>query len=119
MFAALFVLATSTSSLMTMRVSPHTAFAPATVTIDIRLTPTDEMRSLEIIVDNGENSTSSEISLEGTKSRKAYQRTFTSIPQGTYAVMAILKGSEGQIMAVESTELDIVVNGPVMNLFEA
>ena len=82
---------------LAIRVSPVVAIAPAFLTIRTTIEPNDDNRSLNVVLDSGDYSTSSEIPLEGRNSARLSVIEIKDVPSGLYEVRAILMGSRGPI----------------------
>jgi hypothetical protein len=82
---------------LAIRVSPVVAMAPAALTIRATVEPSDDNRTLNVVVDSDGYSTSSDIPLEGRSSARLNVIELKDVPSGLYEVRAVLMGSRGQI----------------------
>jgi hypothetical protein len=82
---------------LALRVSPIVAMAPAVLTIRTSIEPNDDNRSLNVVVDSGDYSTTSNIPLEGRNSARLSVIELKDVPSGLYEVRAVLMGSRGPI----------------------
>jgi hypothetical protein len=80
---------------MTMRVTPAQAFAPSVLRVRVRIEPDVENRSLTVIADSGGFFRSSEIPLDGDRAPKTIEVEFSSLPEGDYDVVGIVKDRAG------------------------
>jgi hypothetical protein len=98
--------------LLSMRVSPTVAFAPASVIVRAIVEAHDRNRAIEIIAESEQFYRSSEVPLEGDRAPRVSQFEFRGLPGGAYAVVAILKGVNDEIIAVRRGAINIV-DGPL------
>ena len=73
------------------------AMAPAALTIRTTIEPNDDTRSLNVVLDSGDYSRSSELPLEGRNSARLNVIELRDVPSGLYEVRAVLMGSHGPI----------------------
>jgi hypothetical protein len=81
--------------MLSVRVTPVVAYAPAALEVDAVVAADDENRSLEIEVESAEYYRSSAIELNGSRAPRVSTFQFREIPPGSYRVLAILHGSAG------------------------
>jgi hypothetical protein len=87
----------STTSRLTIDVSPRISQAPAAVRIRAIVTPSEGNRGLKIVADSGDYFRSSYIPLDGTDSVTV--TSFKNLPSGQYDVSVTLVDAEGgQVM---------------------
>ena len=79
-----------------MAVSPAYAMAPANLKVRIRLEPSADNRTLEVVADGDRFFRSSEIELQGDRAPAAIEFGFRNVPGGSYEVFAVLKGQGGR-----------------------
>jgi len=93
-----------------LAVSPAHSFAPALLRIQVRVAPSVENRSLEIIADSETFYRSSEIQLEGDRSPATFNLEIKAVPEGNYRVVGILRDGLGHQRSM--TYHDVTVLGP-------
>ena len=93
-----------------LAVSPAHSFAPAFLRIQVRVAPSVENRSLEIIADSATFYRSSEIQLEGDQSPATFNLEIKAVPDGTYRVVGILRDGAGHQRSI--VYQDVTVIGP-------
>lgn len=71
--------------------------APAFLTIRTTIEPNEDNRRLNVVVDSGDYTTSSEIPLEGRNAARLNVIELKDVPSGLYEVSAVLIGSRGPI----------------------
>lgn len=71
-----------------LRVSPLISFAPATVTIQVRVHPEPSDRQIVVQLDSGEFGRRSEFTIDGDKGPRLYSWTLRDLPPGQYEVVA-------------------------------
>jgi hypothetical protein len=84
-------------------VTPHTAFAPATVIITVTIEPDANNRELVVEADSDAYYRRSEMSLEGDNAARTHRLMFRGLPAGEYQISAAVGGSTGQRAAVRTT----------------
>jgi hypothetical protein len=82
---------------LAIRVSPAVALAPAVLTVRTTIEPSDENRTLNIVVDSSTYHRSSEIPLDGKNSQRVNVFELKDLPTGLYEVRAVLLGPKGPI----------------------
>jgi hypothetical protein len=92
---ALTVLPIRGAQTVTVKVTPTTSFAPASVLIRARIEPSAANRSLAIIADGANFYRSSEIPLEGEQAPKTFEFMLKNVPGGEYGVYAVLLDASG------------------------
>jgi len=85
------------SQRLAVRVSPIVALAPAFLTIRASVEPSDDNRTLNVVVDSDGYSTSSDIPLEGRSAARLNVIELKDVPSGLYEVRAVLMGTHGPI----------------------
>ena len=93
-----------------LAVSPAHAFAPALLRIQVRIAPSVENRTLEIIADSATFYRSSEIQLEGDRSPATFNLEIKAVPEGDYRVVGILR--DGAAHQRSTAYQDVTVLGP-------
>jgi hypothetical protein len=93
-----------------LAVSPAHSFAPALLRIQVRIAPSVENRSLEIIADSATFYRSSEIQLEGDPSPATFNLEMKAVPEGDYRVVGILRDGTGHQRSM--VYQDVTVIGP-------
>jgi hypothetical protein len=93
-----------------LAVSPAHSFAPALLRIQIRIAPSVENRSLEIIADSATFYRSSEIQLEGDRSPATFNVELKAVPEGAYRIVGILRDGTGHQRSM--VYQDVSVMGP-------
>ena len=93
-----------------LAVSPAHSFAPALLRIQVRIAPSVENRSLEIIADSATFYRSSEIQLEGDRSPATFNLEMKAVPEGDYRVVGILRDGAGHQRSM--VYQDVTVIGP-------
>lgn len=81
---------------LSIAVSPAQSFAPAFLRVRIRVDPSADNRSLEVIADSGDFYRSSEIQLEGNRSPATFQIELRDVPEGEYRVVGVLRDPSGR-----------------------
>ena len=94
-FIALVALPVHGDQRLTITVSPANSFAPALLMVRVRVEPSVDNRSVEVIADSGSFYRSSEIQLEGDRSPATINLELGSIPEGDYRVVGILRDRAG------------------------
>ena len=89
-------------------VSPAYAIAPANLRVRVRLEPSAENRTLEIVADGETFYRSSEIDLQGERAPATLEFAFRNVPGGSYQVSAVLKGQGGRQRAKAITNVTIL-----------
>lgn len=79
-----------------LRVSPHVAGAPATLRIDMWITPTSSDRTLEVWTDSGRFARSSAWTLDGANGPRAFTVEWPDVPAGHYDVHVRLTLADGR-----------------------
>ena len=78
-------------------VSPAVSLAPAVLRIQVYVDPAPGNRLLEIVAESGEYFRSSSIALEGARASRSHGVEYRSVPPGTYTVLAVLIGDDGEV----------------------
>jgi hypothetical protein len=92
-------------------VSPLISFAPSNVRIQVRMVPSDDNRSLEVVAESGEFYRSSQVQLEGATAPAAMLFEFRDLPGGDYHVYGILTDSAGGQRAIAHQTLKVLPVG--------
>jgi hypothetical protein len=92
---------------LTMRVSPRTAMAPATLVVDAVAERDPENRALQVQVESQDYYRSSVMQLDGDEAPRTTTVRYEGIPGGTYEVRVILFGSDGKQRAATSRPVEI------------
>jgi hypothetical protein len=87
---------------------PHVARAPATVQLQVRVTPRAENRVLRVSLDSGSYYRSSELALEGSQAAATHWVRWPGVPSGTYAVVVELFRSNGDRRVAIGQPLEVV-----------
>ena len=96
---------------LTLNVRPRMAFAPADLSIFIRLVPAEDDRFLRVWTDGMGYSRSSEWSLEGSKSARTYTVEWRRIfPADDYDIIASVSDYLHKIRASETQR--VILTGP-------
>ena len=109
--AALAVLAgapAKAKDMVSVRVSPNIAMAPATVRVVVTVEPDADNRELELVADSGVFYTSSTVQLDGSKAPRLQSFVLKELPAGTYEVSAVVvqKNGDGRKAVAEYVILD-------------
>jgi hypothetical protein len=91
-----------------IRVSPETAFAPATLVVQAMIESDGDNRSLEVVAESSDFYRSSEIPLDGNRAPRLTVFELRSLPSGQYEVRAVLKGAGNQTRAVTRDSVRII-----------
>src|ERR1700741_3302353 len=95
---------------LNLAVSPSHAFAPALLRVQVRIAPSVENRTLEIIADSATFYRSSEIQLEGDRSPATFNLEIKAVPEGDYRVVGILRDGAAHQRSIAYQ--DVTVLGP-------
>jgi hypothetical protein len=98
------------SESLVMAVSPSEAFAPATLRIQLRITPHVDNRELEVTADSMDFYRSSCVSLDGERAPRVLTIQFDGVPGGEYEVRGVLTDSAGRVRA--TVRRTVTVIGP-------
>lgn len=82
-----------------LSVSPVVARAPALLRIQVYVAPAPDNRVLEIVTESGDYFRSSSIPLDGERASRSHRIEYHSVPPGTYTVLAVLIGDDGDVNA--------------------
>jgi hypothetical protein len=91
-----------------MTVSPIQSFAPSVLRVHVRIEPSMDNRSLEVIADSDEFYRSSEIPLDGDQAPATINLEFPRLPEGNYRVVGILKDSTGHDRSIARERVRII-----------
>ena len=107
---ALVALPVDAGEQLKIAVSPAQSFAPALLRVRVRVEPSVDNRSLEVIADSGEFYRSSEIQLEGDRSPATIDLELRGVPEGDYRVVGILKDRTGHERSMVSQVVRVIGN---------
>ena len=93
---------------VTVKASPVTSFAPATVVVSTRIDPDADNRAMEVVAESADFFRSSTMPLEGDRAPRAAQFQFRSLPPGDYDIRVTLIGADGRTRAVARTRAQVV-----------
>jgi hypothetical protein len=96
--------------MLTLRVVPGVAFAPAAVVVSAAALQDPSNRSLKIELESAEYYRSSLIQLDGADAAITNIVRYESLPGGSYEVRATLFGAGGQKRAATARALEILAN---------
>ena len=108
---ALVALPVDAGDQLKIAVSPAQSFAPALLRVRVRIEPSVDNRSLEVIADSGGFYRSSEIQLEGDSSPATIDLELPSVPEGDYRVVGILKDRAGHERSMVSQQVRVIGSG--------
>jgi len=100
-----------TKDQLDLRVSPITAFAPATVRVHTIVEADAQNRAVEVVAESDNFYRSSEIPLEGELARRTTVLEFRSLPAGAYQVKATLLGMDRTERASVTREVSVLGTG--------
>jgi hypothetical protein len=103
-FLLAMALTVSAAERLTIAVSTSQAFAPATATIRVHVTPDANNRGLEVSVDSGQFYRSSWIQLDGTEGPQTIAVEVRGLPGGHYQIRGALVDSTGRACAFAQTQ---------------
>jgi hypothetical protein len=106
--AALVEVPTLANQPMTVRVSPHFALEPATLSIDLIVERNSDNRALQLSVESDNYYRSSLVQLDGDDAPSVTTMRYSSVPAGAYEVKATLLGSGEKTRASTSAYIQIV-----------
>jgi hypothetical protein len=95
---------------LTIAVSPAHSFAPALLRVRVRVEPSVENRSLEVIADSDRFYRSSEFQLEGDRSPATINLELRSLPEGEYRVVGILRDGAGHERSMVYQDVRVMGN---------
>jgi hypothetical protein len=81
-------------------VTPVYAFAPANLHVRVKIEPSADNRTLEIVADAESFYRSSEMDLQGDRAPKTMEFNFRNVPGGAYRISAVVKGQGGRQRAM-------------------
>ena len=110
-FLALVALPVDGGERLRMTVSPAQSFAPSFLRVRVRIEPSVENRSLEVIADSGGFYRSSEVQLEGDRAPATINLEFRNLPEGDYQVVGILKDRAGHERSMVNQEVRVIGTG--------
>jgi len=96
-----------------LAVSPAHAFAPALLRIQVRIAPSVENRTLEIIADSATFYRSSEIQLEGDRSPATFNLEIKAVPEGDYRVVGILRDGAAHQRSIVYQDVTVLGAGGI------
>ena len=107
-FIALVALPVHGDQRLTITVSPANSFAPALLMVRVRVEPSVDNRSVEVIADSGSFYRSSEIQLEGDRSPATMNIELRGVPVGNYRVVGILRDREGHERSMVYRDVKVI-----------
>ena len=96
-----------------LAVSPAHSFAPALLRIQVRLAPSAENRSLEVIADSARFYRSGEIQLEGDRSPATFNLEMKAVPEGDYRVVGVVRDGAGRQRSIVYQEVTVIGPGSI------
>ena len=114
MLAALLSLTTMSATgdeHLKMTVSPLMSFAPSNLTVRMRVTASQENRTLDIVADSDGFYRSSQIPLEGERAPEVFTVQFRDMPIGEYDVYGVLTDRTGERRAIARQHVRVVGSG--------
>jgi hypothetical protein len=93
---------------LSIAVSTSQAFAPATATIRVHVTPNADNRGLEVSVDSGQYYRSSWIQLDGAEAPQTVTVEVRGLPGGHYQIRGALVDSSGRPCAFAQTQVIVL-----------
>lgn len=93
---------------VSMAVSPLQSFAPADLTIRLRVEPDAANRTLEVVAESGEYYRSSSIQLDGSDAPRTISIEFRDVPGGNYDVRGTLISSAGKARAAVRQHVTVI-----------
>ena len=93
---------------LTITVSPARSLAPSHLSVRVRVEPSVENRSLEVIADSDGFYRSSEIQLEGDRAPATIYFEFPGVPQGEYAFVGIVRDSAGHERSIARHQVKVL-----------
>jgi hypothetical protein len=91
-----------------LAVSPAISFAPSTVRVRVRVTPSAENSAVQVVADGPDYYRSSEIGLDGDGAPSTVELSLRDVPSGTYQVVAVLKDGAGRERARVAHEITVM-----------
>jgi hypothetical protein len=110
-FVALLALPVDGRERLRIAVSPAQSFAPGFIRVRVRIEPSVENRSLEVIADGEQFYRSSQIQLEGDRSPATFNLEMRSLPEGEYRVSGILRDRTGHERSMVYEDVRVIGNG--------
>lgn len=90
-----------------LRVTPHVANAPASVSITVTVERDTENRELVVEDDSEDYCRSSVVPLEGDKAARTHLLFFRGLPPGQHRISTALRGASG-LRAAVSTSVTVI-----------
>ena len=100
--------ATSAAATVKIRVSPATAYAPATLLVQVLVEHHEDNRAVRVVADSGSYFSSSEVQLDGVDAPGARSVTFHNLPPGDYEVRGELLGISGKVRGMATATALVV-----------
>lgn len=97
----------SAEQAVSLRVTPHVAYAPAVVSIKVTVEPNEQNRTLVVEDDSESYYRSSEVQLEGENAARTHLLTFHGLPPGQHRISAAVRGTNG-LRAAVSTSVTVI-----------
>jgi hypothetical protein len=111
MILTLAVAPTRAGEHLAITVSPTVAFEPADLVVRATVEANAENRMIEVIAESDGYYRSSQIQLEGERAPRTTLVSFRSLPEGSYSVRVVLRGSRGQALATTEKLTKVVGRG--------
>jgi hypothetical protein len=92
----LLTISAASGELLTIKVSPAVAMAPASLTVRATIDANADNRELEIVAESPTFFRSSRMSLDGNRAPRVSEIVFRQVPAGTYAISVSLIGARGR-----------------------
>ena len=92
-------------------VSPHQSFAPASLVVRVHITPDIDNRALEDVAESADYYRSSRIQLDGDDGPATSLLEFRSLPDGNYDIRAVLIDSTGRQRASAREHVVVIPSG--------
>jgi hypothetical protein len=97
---------------MSLKVSPAVAFAPANLVVRATIENDAKNRAVEIVAESESFYRSSEIQLDGDRAPRTTSFEFRSLPQGVYEVRAVLYDESGEARSEVRQQVNVIASGP-------
>ena len=101
-------MAASAKEVVSIRVTPSKAFAPATVIIRATIEPDTNNRVIEVVADSDSFYRSSAMQLEGERGPKTTTLEFHGLPPGEYNVTASVIDAHGERKAIARAHVEVI-----------
>lgn len=94
-----------------LRVSPMVSFEPADLTVRATVAANMDNRLLEVVAESDGYYRSSQLQLDGANAPRTTLVSFRGLPEGSYTVRVVVRGSRGQALASNETPARVVSRG--------